>query len=150
MIFRLIIICLWTCLVTIGAAYVAFYYRIRPTQDVITPNELHPVTHDLKPITVPVIREGQVRGYISADLTIIAEGNENKQHIPDIDGYVLDESYRYIYSESSIEFEAIRKTDLAQLTSNIKSRVNARLGRQALQDVLVRGFHYIPRDQLSK
>ncbi len=150
MIFRFIAISVWICFVTLGSTYAAFSYRLGQAQAVSNSTDTQPVAHDLKTITVPVIRDGQVRGYISADFSIIVQEGETNRHMPDIDGYVIDESYRFIYSDTSIAFDAIRKTDLTQLTSDIKSRVNARLGRQTLQDVLVRGYHYIPRDQLPK
>jgi hypothetical protein len=64
--------------------------------------------------------------------------------------YVLDEAYRLIYAESTVEFQNIQKADLSKLTSDIKSRVNTRLGRDAIKDVLVRSFHYVSREDAQK
>jgi len=147
---RHIIIGVWTCCATLGATYTAYYYRIRPSQITSTPNQSHPKTRDLKTITVPVIRDSQIRGYISADFSIICEETDQHQPALEFDGYVLDEAYRMIYSQTDIDFDTIQKTDLNQLISDIKSRVNHRLQREAIQDILIRSFHYVPREDLQK
>ena len=136
-----------TCLLALGATYGGFYYRTRPTTSASEAHALHVNTHDLKTITVPMIREGLIRGYVSAEFSIIVPETVSHPQTSEIDSYILDEAYRLIYAETGIEFENIRKTDLNRLTNDIKTRVNARLNREALQDVLIRSFHYVPRDQ---
>lgn len=140
----------WTCCVALGATYSAFYFRLQPSHNTSAAQDSHPKAQDMKTITVPIIRDGQIRGYVTADFSII--GQETDPHLPgpEIEGYVLDEAYRLIYAESSVDFDSIQKTDLARLTSDIKSRVNRRLEREALQDILIRGFHYVPRDELQR
>lgn len=140
----------WTLSIALVAVYGGFFYRTRPAPAQAEAYASHAKARDLKTITVPMIRDGQVRGYISADFSIVGEISDPHQQNSEVDSYVLDEAYRLIYAETSIDFDALRKTDLSRLTVDIKSRVNARLSREALQDVLVRSFHFIPRDQLQK
>jgi len=147
---RLVMISAWICAVALGATYSAFYFRSRPAQQASVAHASHPKAQDLKTITVPIIRDGQIRGYITADFSMIGQETDPHQPTPEIEGYVLDEAYRMIYAETGIDFASIQKTDLARLTSDIKSHVNHRLEREALQDILIRGFHYVPRDELQR
>lgn len=140
----------WACFATLAATYGAFYYRTHPAQPSVTSAANHAKSRDLKTITVPVIRNGQIRGYISAEFSIVGLSSGSHEQGPDIDSYVLDEAYRLIYAETGVDFDFIQQTDLTRLTSDIKSRVNSRLGTAALQDVLVRSFHYISRDETQK
>ena len=140
----------WACSATLAATYGGFYYRTHPAQSSVTLSVNHIKPRDLKTITVPIIRNGQIRGYITAEFSIIGQSSEPHEQSPDIDSYVLDEAYRLIYSEADVDFDFIRQTDLARLTSDIKSRVNSRLGKEALQDVLVSSFHYVSSEDVKK
>ncbi len=140
----------WACFTTLATTYVGFYYRTHPSQPSVTVSVNHVKPRDLKTITVPVIRNGQIRGYISAEFSIIGQSSELHEQSPDIDSYVLDEAYRLIYSETGLDFDFIKQTDLTRLTSDIKSRVNSRLGKEALQDVLVSSFHYVSSGEVKK
>jgi hypothetical protein len=148
--FRLILIGVWACFATLATTYAAFYYRSHPSHGSTSVPQAQTKPRDLKTITVPIIQDSQILGYISAEFSIIAPPSDPHQQTPDADGYVLDEAYRLIYSEAKIDFEHIQKTDLDRLTSDIKSHVNSRLRRAAIEDVLVRSFHYVPRDHLDK
>lgn len=147
---RLFMISAWTCCIALGATYSAFHFRLQPSQNTSSAHESHAKAQDMKTITVPIIRDGQIRGYVTADFSIIGQETDPHLPAPEIEGYVLDEAYRMIYAESSVDFDSIQKTDLARLTSEIKSRVNRRLEREALQDILIRGFHYVPREELQR
>lgn len=147
---RQILIGAWASLATLAATYAAFYYRTHPAHTATAAPEAHAKPQDLKTITVPIIRDGQILGYISADFSITAPPSQTHGQPPDAEGYVLDEAYRLIYAETDIDLDRIEKIDLNRLTSDIKSRVNNRLKRMAIEDVLVRSFHYVPRDRLGK
>jgi hypothetical protein len=147
---RQILLGLWVCAVSLGATNGGFIYKTRPAPVPETSHEANIKAQDLKTITVPIIQEGQIRGYISADFSVVVAQQDPHEKAPETESYVLDEAYRLIYAESTIEFQNIQKTDLTKITSEIKSRVNTRLGRDAIKDVLVRGFHYVPREEAQK
>ena len=141
------IIGVMTCLTALASTYGGFYYRTRPTPSAAATPVQQSKARELKTITVPMIRDGHIRGYVSAEFSIIAAEINPHQENPEIDSYVLDEAYRLIYADNGLDFQAIQKTDLNRLTADIKLRVNTRLNREAIQDVHVRGFHYVPREQ---
>ena len=145
-----ILIGLWMCAISLGATYAGFWYKTRPAPAPSAAHDANTKAQDLKTITVPIIQDGQIRGYISADFSVVGAEQDPHSKGLDTEGYVLDEAYRLIYAESTIEFQNIQKTDLTKLTGDIKSRVNARLGREAIKDVLVRSFHYVPREEVQK
>lgn len=146
----IIIVSFVTCFATLAATYSAFFYSSQHARVIAPAQSIQIKSHDLQTITVPIIRKGQIRGYLTADFSIIGHGEESKSSNQDVDSYVLDEAYRLIYAETDVDFDSIKKADLSRLTSDIRSRVNTRLQQETIQDVLVRGFHYVPRDQLNK
>lgn len=97
-----------------------------------------------------MIRYGKILGYITAEFSIVGPSSDSHEQGPDTDSYVLDEAYRLIYAETGVDFDFVKQTDLTRLTSDIKSRVNSRLGKDALQDVLIRSFHYVSREETQK
>lgn len=147
---RQILLGLWVCAVSLGATYGGFIYKTRPASAPETSHDANINAQDLKTITVPIIQEGQIRGYISADFSVVVAQQDPHEKGPETESYVLDEAYRLIYADSTVEFQNIQKTDLTKITSDIKSRVNSRLGRDSIKDVLVRGFHYVPREEAQK
>ena len=107
----------WACLTTLAATFGGFYYRTHPGRPSIIVSANNAKPRDLKTITVPVIRNGQIRGYISAEFSIIGQSSESHEQSLDIDSYVLDEAYRLIYSETGVDFDFIRQTDLTRFSS---------------------------------
>ena len=148
--FPLFLIAAWVCIATLFGAYGGFRYRTHTLPPEAQASENHFQSVDLKVITVPVIRQGQIKGYVSAEFSITGQLPKSSDDSRNIESYVLDEAYRLIYADVDIDFDYIEKTDLNRLTSNLRSRVNTRLEKDTVTDVLVRGFHYVPREEVMK
>ncbi|RTL84696.1 MAG: flagellar basal body-associated protein FliL [Hyphomicrobiales bacterium] len=148
-----IIVGLWACAVTLGGAYGGATWRLRANNAPTPPHEEKLETHKVKPITVPIISEGALKGYIAAEFSMLSpktDAHGGHEAGLDPEGYFMDEAFRLIYAESKIDFTQIQKTDLAVLTSRITTNVNKRLGRDVIKETLVKSFAFVPRDDLQQ
>ncbi len=143
---------IWACAVTLGGAYGGVSWRLRADNPPATAHEEKLETRKIKPITVPIISDGVLKGFISAEFSMLwPKSDPHGAHDAELDpeGYFMDEAFRLIYAENKIDFTQIQKTDLAVLTSRITANVNKRLGREAVKETLVKSFAFIPRDELQ-
>ncbi len=150
---QMLIVGAWACVVTLGGVYGGSHWR-RQGGDATEPaHEEKLEARSIRPITVPIISDGALKGYISAEFTLLgAKSDPHGEHGSAIDpsNYFLDEAFRLIYAENKIDFSQMQKTDLAVLTGRITANVNQRLGREAIKETLVKSFAFIPRDEMQR
>jgi hypothetical protein len=149
-----LIVGVWACLVTLAGAYGGVYWRQQSTSSATAAaHEERLEPRKVKPITVPIIADGVLKGYISAEFTLMApKSDPHGGHGASLDpeGYVMDEAFRLIYSENKVDFTNMQKSDLAELTRRITANVNKRLGSETIKETLVKNFGFIPREELAK
>jgi hypothetical protein len=97
-------------------------------------------------ISVPVVADGGIRGYVVAQFAFTAPAKLMKQMPVKPDLYVLDEAFQLIFSGEMIDFRQFKKQDLPSLGKQIVENVNKRLGMRVVEDVLVQELNYVPKD----
>lgn len=147
---RTLFIGLWVCIVSLGSTYGGAYWRTRQSA---APAEEHAEKLDvrkLKPLTVPVIAGGLLKGYVSAEFTMVAP--QADKHDPGLDpeSFFLDEAFRLIYAETKIDFTDVQKADLNALTKQITANVNQRMGKVVVKETLLRNFTFVAREDMPK
>jgi hypothetical protein len=140
----------WVCAATMGAAYLGAAWQ-RPA--VVTEQKDHGSSSDLTPvrtrmISVPVVADGGIRGYVVAQFAFTAPAKLMKQMPVKPDLYVLDEAFQLIFSGEMIDFRQFKKQDLPSLGKTIVENVNKRLGMRVVEDVLVQELNYVPKDSV--
>ena len=97
-------------------------------------------------INVPVVIDGALRGFVAAQFVFTEDANLLKtlQVPPDV--YLLDEAFRAIYSDGSLDPRHVEKYDLQKLTARLVKNTNDRLGAPVIKDVLIENFSYIDKD----
>ncbi|MCC3244895.1 flagellar basal body-associated protein FliL [Methylocystis sp. WRRC1] len=148
--FRTIFIGLWACVATLGATYGGAYWRMHQNTAPAAEHAEKLDVRKLKPITVPVIADGVLRGYVSAEFSMVGPQADKHEHTLDPESFFLDEAFRVIYSESKIDFSDIQKADLSALTSQITANVNQRMGKNVVKETLVRNFTFVPREDMPR
>jgi hypothetical protein len=101
-----------------------------------------------KMISVPIVADNAVQGYVMAQFVITVDSKEMKRFSIKPDIFLVDEAFRAIFAGGSIDFRQFKKQDLAGLTKQIAGNVNKRLGVRLIEDVLVHELNYIPKDQV--
>jgi len=60
------------------------------------------------------------------------------------DSVLVDEAFRYVYSDDTIDFDHIDRFDFARMSKALIRAVNERVKGEALIDVGVQEFTYAP------
>lgn len=149
---RMLVIGIWSCAVTLASTYGAAYWKSHRNA---TPAEAHVEKLEvkkIKPITVPIISDGMLKGYISAEFSYVvaaAGGSHGASGADgDPDSYIMDEAFRRIYADNSLDFHHIEKFDLNTFTRELTARVNERLGSSLIKETLVKSFAFVPKEDI--
>lgn len=151
---RMLVIGIWTCAVTLGSTYGAAYWKSHRSS---APAEAHVEKLEVKkvkPITVPIISDGVLKGYISAEFSYVVAASGNSHGggggagAVDPDSYVMDEAFRRLYADNSLDFRHIEKFDLNTFTRELTTRVNERLGSSLIKETLVKSFAFVPKEDI--
>ncbi|HMN88141.1 MAG TPA: hypothetical protein PKA74_19465 [Bauldia sp.] len=101
------------------------------------------------PLTVPMIADGRLRGYVVAKVVFTARAGDLREFPVDPNPFVTDAAFREIYTNGRVEFDQLSKYNLAEITGAIKESVNKRLGFDLLKDVLLEEISYVPKDAMT-
>ena len=147
---RLIASCVWIIVVTSASAYVSSTWRSRAV-DSETPVKR---VGDLErkktmPINVPMIANGNVEGYIVAQFIYLADTKYLQELSVPPDDFITDEAFRELYT-GKVDFSHLQKYDVQGLTKALAQKINQRLGREIIKDVLVEEFTYVPKRDISR
>ena len=96
-------------------------------------------------ISVPMIADGRVHGYVVAQFVFTIDGEALQAMAVPPNPYVIDEAFRAIYNDRSIDFENLKRYDLEGLKVRIKTNVNARMRGEFIHDILVEEFSFYPK-----
>ena len=142
----------WAIVVALIAGYVAATWNTGATVDMVRaetkPSGLEYRHPDA--ITVPMISDGKLRGYVVAKVVFTADAAALRDSPIDPQPFVVDEAFRHIYTDGKVEFDHLSKYNLDKITGDIKDAVNKRLGTDLIKDVLVEELNYVDSEQLKK
>lgn len=147
---RMIAAAAWACLVTAASAYVSATWGLGQADRTESHGSAAGIGRKTTPpISVPIIVNGAVEGYVTAQFIYLVDMKAAKQISIEPDAFVADEAFRILYSEP-FDFSHIEKFDLASLTKDLAVKVNRRLGDDIIKDVLVGEFNYVAKGDISK
>ena len=98
-------------------------------------------THE---INVPRIKDGAVKGYAVMLLSYTVDLGALKSAAMGPDSILVDEAFRYVYNDDSIDFDHLDRFDLAKMSKAIAAAVNERVKSDVVVDVGVQEFTYAP------
>lgn len=144
---KMIIAGLWVCVITLGAAYGAFQWQANQKPEAEAKPKVQREAVRTRMISVPIIMEGALQGYVMAQLTFTVDAKINKEMGVKPQEYLLDEAFKVIYSEGGIDFRNAKKQDLVSITHKIAESTNTRLGQPLVEDVLIQELNYLSKEQ---
>ena len=98
-------------------------------------------THE---INVPRIKDGAIKGYAVMLLSYIVDMSALKTAAMAPDSILVDEAFRYVYDDDTIDFDHLDRFDLAKMSKALARSVNARVKADVVVDVGVQEFTYAP------
>lgn len=147
---KLIVIGLWVCAVTLGAAYAAVMYQADSTAASKSEEFFGGLDYvKTEPMSVPMVTGGEIKGYVIAQFVFTVDGDIlRKMSVPPT-VFLVDEAYRTIYAgEHQFDFKKVDKRKLDELTKEIASKVNARFKIDLVKDVLLERFDYVAKGEV--
>jgi len=140
----------WVCIVTVGASLGISYWK-ESQAATAKPEYVEGLVYEkTKVINVPMIADGDVQGYIVAQLVFTADAKVLRQLPVPPEAFVVDEAFRSIYGDPRLDFKNLARYDLARFAQTVREQVNKRLQTDVLQDVLVQDFNYVSKDQIRR
>ncbi len=153
---RILFVGVWVLAVALGATYGGAAYHAQKAAEPKEPAPAKLQVVRVRPVTVPVIVGGVLKGYVSAELAFVREAVEKDKHgaaaaaAIDPESFIMDETFRVIYGENKVDFSHIEKVDLDALTKQIATRVNARLADSPVKEILIKGLAFIPKEDIPR
>jgi hypothetical protein len=98
-------------------------------------------THE---INVPRIKDGAIKGYAVMLLSYTVDMSALKTAAMAPDSILVDEAFRYVYDDDTIDFDHLDRFDLAKMSKALARSVNARVKADVVVDVGVQEFTYAP------
>ncbi len=98
-------------------------------------------THE---INVPRIKDGVIQGYAVMLLSYTVDLSALKTAAMAPDSILVDEAFRYVYDDDTIDFDHLDRFDFAKMSKALAAATNARVKSNVVVDVGVQEFTYEP------
>lgn len=146
---KLLVVGVWGAIVTAGAAYGAAVWLSGAPPEKPIEEAFGGIDYvKLEPLSVPVIRDGAVAGYVVTRIVYAIDTTTQKKLGVAPDPFLADETFRTVYSTAPVNVRHPEEYDLEALAAAIRKNVNARLKGDVLRDVLIQQFDFVDRSQL--
>lgn len=142
---------IWICLVTAVSVYVASSWSAGAGPGESDEPYIKGLDYRKTPmLTVPVIKNGKVTGYVVGRFVFTAAAETLRELSVPPEVFVSDEAFRALYADDEIDFEHLERYDLGGLTRSITLAVNERMRMDLVQDTLVDQLNYFPMGEMNK
>ncbi len=150
---RILVAGVWICIVTLVAAYLAVSASASKQSGTGEHGDeffggLDYAKTEI--ISVPVIEEGKIQGYVIAQFVYTVDVKAKKKLSVPPDIFINDSAFRNIYVSTKLNFDAMEKADLDALTESIKGDVNERFHKEVVKDILVEIYNFVPKDDITR
>lgn len=139
----------WVSVVSLGSAYGVMLLQASEAEEKKEDGLLGEVEYVMpKEISVPVIVDGQVTGYVLAQFVFTVDSELLKKlSLPP--NYLLnDEAFKVIYDGKVMDFMRIKKQNLPALAAKIIGNLNKRMNSEFVKDVLIEQLKYLPKSAI--
>lgn len=145
---KLVAIGIWVILVTAGATFASVFLSSEGGNEEEKPPDLGIEQLSTSIMSIPVIRQGDVMGYLVMKLSFAADRAMLAEKTVDPEPFLKDAAFRTIFSDSEIDVRRLKKKDLDSLTSAIAIEANKRLGKELVRSVLFEEINYVRKEDI--
>ena len=145
---KLVGIGIWVILVTAGATFASVFLSSGKDSGEQEAADQGVEQLSTEMMSIPVIREGDVTGYLVMQLSFAADRAmlEDKKVYPV--PFLRDAAFRTIFSDTNIDVWRLKKKDLDTLTTAIVQEANQRLGKELVRNVLFEQINYVKKEDI--
>lgn len=146
---KLAAIGVWVILVTAGATYGSVYLASSGGAEAGA-EEADLGVEELKSemTSIPVMRNGDVSGYVILQLSFAADRKLLEEGKFDPLPFMKDAAFRVIFAETDVDFRRLKSGDLEELTAAIVKEANARIGAELVRHVLLQQVNFVEKDDI--
>lgn len=146
---RLIIVgCLVFAATLVGASLGTKWNAREPAKALNSESRLSQIR--IKPVNVPIVRDGSVAGYVIAQFSLTANAEVAKKLTVKPDAFVQDATFNFVFSNTALDINNITKDSWNSLLETVKKSVNDRYGYQLIRDLLVEDFSYVTSEEARR
>ncbi len=139
---RSLFVALIACAAAIAGEIGARQAIVYSQQRAAAPVERATETRKTHEINVPRIKDGAVKGYAVLLLSYTIDLGALKKASMAPDSILVDEAFRYVYNDDTIDFDHLDRFDLAKMSKALARSVNERVRGEVVVDVGVEEFTY--------
>lgn len=100
----------------------------------------------LDPISVPVVRDGKIQGYVLGRISFSAATSDAAKNKDALILYVSEAIFRSIYEEETLDFSSLKPVGVEALVARVVEKANARIGRTAIVQVFVENLNFLAHE----
>lgn len=146
---KLVAIGVWVILVTAGATFGSvFLARQAGTESAAAEPDLGVEELKSEMTSVPIMRNGEVIGYLILQLSFAADRRLLEERKLDPLPFMVDAAFRVIFGSTDIDFRRLRAKELEELTAAIASEANKRIGSDLVRHVLLQQLNFVRREDI--
>lgn len=101
-------------------------------------------------INVPVVSDGALEGYVIVQFLYSIDAKAAETLTVSPDAFLMDQAFRTLYGDPKLDFRHLEKYDMAALTGDLKTLLNAKLGEGMISEVLIQDFSYMTKEQAPR
>ncbi|MFY9643017.1 MAG: hypothetical protein WAK07_19270 [Rhodomicrobium sp.] len=146
---RNLAVSIWILCLTLGFAYFGAKMQREPAAANSQPAADAPTLIALKAMTVPVIANGAMQGYVLAQISVSATPEALKTLPQPADVLIADSVFNTLYAEEQVDFKHLRKQDLSKLSNKILENINAKTGVPLASGVFIQELHYLSKQEVG-
>jgi hypothetical protein len=148
---KTLFVAIWACLILIGASFGASYIvKLKAGADKAKPEAAAFETRKSREVSVPIIRDGGVKGYVVVQLNYVVDLEAAKSLPAPPEAFVVDETFQFVYGDEKIDFSHLDKLDLGKMTETLIQRVNTRLRSNVITDMGIIECNFLVNSEGSK
>ena len=148
---KTLFVAIWACLVLVGASFGASYIvKMKSGKDEPKAEAAAFETRKSRELSVPIIRDGGVKGYVVVQLNYVVDLEAAKSLPAPPEAFVIDETFQYIYGDEKIDFAHLDKLDLGKMTETLIQRVNTRLRSNVITDMGIVECNFLVNSEGTK
>jgi hypothetical protein len=139
----------WVILVTAGATYGSVYLATsRATTEAGEEPDLGVEELKSEMTSIPVMRDGEVIGYLILQLSFAADRRLLAERKLDPLPFMMDAAFRVGLGATDVDFRRLRSKDLDALTTAIAAEANARIGADLVRHVLLQQLNFVRKEDI--
>ena len=148
---KTLITAVWCSLVLVGADFAMGYVtKMRAAKPAQSADAAAFETRKCRELSVPIIRDGAVKGYVVVQLNYVVDLEAAKKLPAPPEAFVVDETFQYIYGDEKIDFAHLDRLDLGRMTETLIQKVNTRLRANVVTDMGVVEMNFLVNSEAVK